>query len=40
MQDLPAIQKQIANDGGDLFRLSPREFATFMDNKWTSGARS
>ena len=37
MQDLPAIQKQIANDGGDLFRLSPREFAAFMDSqmdKW------
>ena len=37
MQNLPAIKKQIANDGADVMRMSPREFAAFMDNemaKW------
>jgi tripartite-type tricarboxylate transporter receptor subunit TctC len=37
MQDLPEIQKLVANDGGNIVRMSPREFAAFMDNelaKW------
>jgi len=37
MQDLPEIQKVIANDGANIVRMSPREFAAFMDNelaKW------
>jgi len=37
MQDLPEIQKVMANDGANIVRMSPREFAAFMDNelaKW------
>ena len=39
MQDLPAIQKQVANDGADMMRMNPREFAAHMDSemaKWGS----
>ena len=37
MLDLPAIQKHVANDGGDIMRMSQREFAAHMDSemaKW------
>jgi tripartite-type tricarboxylate transporter receptor subunit TctC len=37
MLDQPAIQKQIAADGSEIMRMSPSEFATYMDNemaKW------
>ena len=37
MLALPDIQKQIASDGSEIMRMSPAEFATYMDNemaKW------
>jgi tripartite-type tricarboxylate transporter receptor subunit TctC len=37
MLDQPAIQKQIAADGSEIMRMSPSEFASYMDNemaKW------
>jgi tripartite-type tricarboxylate transporter receptor subunit TctC len=37
MLDQPAIQKQIAADGSEIMRMSPSEFATYMNNemaKW------
>jgi tripartite-type tricarboxylate transporter receptor subunit TctC len=37
MLDLPDIQKQIASDGSEILRMSPSEFAKYMDDemaKW------
>lgn len=39
MLDLPEIQKQIAADGSDIMRMSPSEFATYMDNEMARWGR-
>lgn len=35
MLDLPEIQKQIASDGSEILRMSPPEFAKYMDDEMT-----
>jgi tripartite-type tricarboxylate transporter receptor subunit TctC len=39
MLDKPEIQKQIASDGSEIMRMSPSEFATYMDNEMAKWGR-
>ena len=39
MLDLPDIQKQIASDGSEIMRMSPAEFAAYMDNEMAKWGR-
>ncbi len=39
MLDLPEIQKQIAADGSDIMRMSPSEFAAYMDKEMAKWGR-
>ena len=39
MLELPEIQKQIASDGSEIMRMSPAEFATYMDNEMAKWGR-
>jgi tripartite-type tricarboxylate transporter receptor subunit TctC len=39
MLDQPEIQKQIASDGSEIIRMSPSEFATYMDNEMAKWGR-
>jgi tripartite-type tricarboxylate transporter receptor subunit TctC len=39
MLDQPEIQKQIASDGSEIMRMSPSEFATYMDNEMVKWGR-
>jgi tripartite-type tricarboxylate transporter receptor subunit TctC len=39
MLEQPEIQKQIASDGSEIIRMSPSEFATYMDNEMTKWGR-
>ncbi|MPZ40851.1 MAG: tripartite tricarboxylate transporter substrate binding protein [Rhizobiales bacterium] len=39
MLDQPDIQKQIAADGSNIMRMSPAEFATYMDNEMAKWGR-
>jgi tripartite-type tricarboxylate transporter receptor subunit TctC len=39
MLDQPAIQKQIAADGSEIMRMSPSEFAAYMDNEMAKWGR-
>jgi tripartite-type tricarboxylate transporter receptor subunit TctC len=39
MLDQPEIQKQIASDGSEITRMSPSEFATYMDNEMAKWGR-
>jgi tripartite-type tricarboxylate transporter receptor subunit TctC len=39
MLDLPEIQKQIASDGSEIMRMSPSEFAAYMDNEMAKWGR-
>jgi tripartite-type tricarboxylate transporter receptor subunit TctC len=39
MLDVPDIQKQIASDGSEIMRMSPAEFATYMDNEMAKWGR-
>lgn len=39
MLELPEIQGQIAADGSDIMRMSPSEFAAYMDNETTKWGR-
>ena len=39
MLALPGIQKQIAADGSEIMRMSPAEFATYMDNEMAKWGR-
>ncbi len=39
MLELPDIQKQIASDGSEIMRMSPAEFATYMDNEMAKWGR-
>jgi tripartite-type tricarboxylate transporter receptor subunit TctC len=39
MLDLPDIQKQIAADGSEIMRMSPAEFAAYMDNEMAKWGR-
>jgi tripartite-type tricarboxylate transporter receptor subunit TctC len=39
IQDLPAIQRQVANDGADIVRMSPIEFAAYMESEMSKWGR-
>jgi len=39
IQDLPAIQRQVANDGADILRMSPIEFAAYMESEMSKWGR-
>ncbi|HZO46891.1 MAG TPA: tripartite tricarboxylate transporter substrate binding protein [Xanthobacteraceae bacterium] len=39
MLELPDIQKQIASDGSEIMRMSPVEFAAYMDNEMAKWGR-
>jgi tripartite-type tricarboxylate transporter receptor subunit TctC len=39
MLDLPDIQKQIASDGSEILRMSPSEFAKYMDDEMAKWGR-
>ena len=39
MLDLPEIQKQIASDGSEILRMSPSEFAKYMDDEMAKWGR-
>jgi len=39
MQDLPEIQRQVTNDGADIVRMSPREFAAYMESEMSKWGR-
>ena len=39
MLELPDIQKQIASDGSEIMRMSPAEFAAYMDNEMAKWGR-
>src|SRR5262245_14717084 len=39
MQDLPAIASQVANDGADIVRMTPTEFAAYMASEMAKWGR-
>ncbi len=39
MQELPAIRKQLTNDGAEIMRMSPSEFGAYMDTEMAKWGR-